>query len=77
MEILFIIFGVVSLVYGIMTVAGRTKDDLSKDSEFDKRLFSKESRYGVHRYYGGFKAIIAGLGAIALGVIMWIASNHV
>ncbi len=37
----------------------------------DKKLLSKETRYFIGRYYAGFQATIAGLGAIALGLIIY------
>lgn len=71
MAILLIVFGVVSFVYGLLSVLGCTKNDLSKDSELDKNLYSKETRYFISRYVGGLKFIIAGLGAILLGLAIY------
>jgi hypothetical protein len=53
-----------------LSVLGRTKQDLSKDTELDKKIFSEKSRYFIGRYYAGFQFVIAGLGAIALGLII-------
>ena len=66
-----IVAGVVSLIYGIFNVLGRTKNDLTKDSEMDKKLFSNKTRYFIGRYYAGLQFIAAGLGAILLGLILF------
>ncbi len=71
MSILLVLGGIASLVYGTLTVLGVTNNDLSKDSDFDKKLLSEKSRYFLGRYYTGFKFITAGLGAIALGLIIY------
>ena len=71
MSILLVIGGIVSLAYGSLTILGITNNDLSKDSALDKKLLSEESRYFLGRYYTGFKFITAGLGAIALGFIVY------
>jgi hypothetical protein len=67
----FIVAGVVSLVYGIFSILGRTKN-WAEDSELDKKLFSNHSRYLLGRYYAGFRFVVTGIGAILLG---WII-NH-
>jgi len=66
-----VVGGIASLVYGTMTVLGVTNNDLSKDSDLDKKLLSEKSRYFLGRYYTGFKFITAGAGAIALGLIIY------
>ena len=71
MSILLVLGGIVSLVYGTLTVLGVTNNDLSKDSDLDKKLLSEKSRYFLGRYYTGFKFISAGAGAIALGLIIY------
>jgi hypothetical protein len=71
MSILLMLGGVVGLVYGTLTVLGITNNDLSKDSDLDKTSLSERSRYFLGRYYAGFKFITAGLGAIALGLIIY------
>jgi len=71
MSILIIIAGIVSLIYGLLNVFGFTKQDTSKDSETDKKLLSEKSRYFIGRYFAGFQFIIAGLGAIILGLVMY------
>jgi hypothetical protein len=70
MAIVLIIGGIGSVIYGILSVLGRTNNDISKDSELDKKLLSEKSRYFMHRYYAGFQAIMAGACAIALGLII-------
>jgi hypothetical protein len=40
------------------------------DSEMDKRLMSKETRYFMGRYYAGIQFMGAGLGAVLLGLIL-------
>ena len=69
MAIFLIIAGIVSLIYGILNALGQTKNDLNKDSEIDKKLFSKKTRHFIGRYYAGLQFIVAGLGAIVLGLI--------
>jgi len=71
MSILLVVGGIASLVYGILTVLGVTNNDLSKDSDLDKKLLSEKSRYFLGRYFTGFKFISAGAGAIALGLIIY------
>lgn len=71
MSIFFIIFGIVSFVYGILKITGIKKEDITKDSELDKKFFSKETRYFIGRYYASFGFITAGLGAISLGFILY------
>lgn len=71
MAIFLITVGIISLIYGFLSVFGRIKEDISKDSEMDKKLFSKKTRYFIGRYYAGFQFIIAGFGAIALGLILY------
>ena len=70
MAILLIIAGTVSLIYGILNISGRTKNDLGKDSEMDKKLFSEKTRHFIGRYYAGLQFIAAGLGAILLGLTL-------
>jgi hypothetical protein len=71
MSILLVVGGIASLVYGTLTVLGVTNNDLSKDSDLDKKLLSENTRYFIGRYYAGFQFIIGGLGAIALGLIIY------
>jgi branched-subunit amino acid permease len=65
-----ILAGVVSFIYGALNILGLTKNDASKDSEMDKRLMSKKTRYFMGRYYAGIQFMGAGLGAILLGLIL-------
>jgi len=65
-----IIAGVVSLVYGLLNVSGKTQNDVTKDSALDKKLLSEKNRHFIGRYYAGSQIIIAGLGAILLGLII-------
>ena len=71
MAILLIVAGIVSLIYGILNILGRTKNDVSKDSEMDKKLMSEKTRYFMGRYYAGIQFMGAGLGAILLGLIFY------
>jgi len=71
MAILITIAGIASLVYGILVIFGIIKTDISKDDEMSKRLLSERNRYLFGRYNAGFKFVIAGLGAIALGLMMY------
>jgi len=71
MAIFITIAGIISLVYGTLVVSGVIKTDISKDDEMSKKLLSPRNRYLFGRYDAGFKFIIAGLGAIALGLIMY------
>jgi uncharacterized membrane protein YphA (DoxX/SURF4 family) len=66
-----IFVGVAMLVHGVLKITGLVKEDISKDSDLDKKIFSARSRYFIGRYYAGFQAVIAGLGAIALGLIIY------
>jgi hypothetical protein len=70
MAIFLILAGIVSLIYGGLNILGLTKNDVSKDSEMDKKLMSEETRYFIGRYYAGIQFMGAGLGAIALGLII-------
>ncbi len=67
----FIVLGVAMFIHGVLKVTGIVKEDISKDSNFDKKVFSEKNRYFLGRYHAGFQAIIAGLGAIALGLIIY------
>lgn len=71
MAILITIAGASGLIYGILVVSGVIKTNISKDDAMTKKLLSKRNRYLFGRYDAGFKFIIAGLGAIALGLIMY------
>lgn len=71
MAILLIIAGILSFGYGVLNILGRTKNNLSKDSEMDKKVFSEKTRYFIGRYYAGLQFIAAGLGAILLGLILF------
>ena len=70
MALVLVVAGIVSFVYGVLTLLGRTKN-WSEDSELDKKLFSERSRYLLSRYYGGLRFLIAGAGAIALGLMLY------
>lgn len=50
MSILLVLGGIASLCYGTLTVLGITNNDLSKDSDLDKKLLSERSRYFLGRY---------------------------
>jgi hypothetical protein len=69
MAIFLILAGIVSFIYGVLNILGLTNNDVSKDSEMDKRLMSKETRYFMGRYYAGIQFVGAGLGAVLLGLI--------
>jgi hypothetical protein len=73
MSLFLILIGAAMLIHGIRKITGLVREDISKDSEMDKKLLSKETRYFIGRYYAGFQATIAGLGAIALGLIIYFA----
>ena len=72
MSIFFIVAGIVSTVYGGLVLFGLKKTDASKDSEFDKKVLSEKDRYIIGRYIGPFQLIAAGLGAIALGLLLYL-----
>jgi hypothetical protein len=65
-----IVAGAVSLAYGLLTLLGRTKN-WAEDSALDKKLFSKNTRNFLSRYYAGLQFVGVGLGAIALGLILY------
>lgn len=71
LAIFFVIIGVTMFLHGILKMAGIVKEDISKDSEFDKKHLSEKSRYFIGRYWAGSQAIIAGIGAIGLGLILY------
>jgi len=71
MAIFLVIIGIMSVIYGLSSIFGMTKEDFSKDSEMDKKLFSEKTRYFIRRYWAGLQFIAAGLGAIALGFILY------
>jgi hypothetical protein len=71
MAIFLILAGTVSFIYGLLNILGLTKTDVSRDSDMDKKLMSKETRYFISRYFAGIQFIGAGLGAIALGLIIY------
>jgi hypothetical protein len=71
MAILLIVGGITSACYGILNIAGRTKNDVTKDSEMDKRLLSEKTRRFIGRYYAGIQFLTAGVGAIVLGLILY------
>jgi hypothetical protein len=65
------VIGTVIFIYGILIFSGIAKKDLSKDSEFDKKFLSEKHRYFVSRYWTGSSYICGGLGAVALGLILY------
>ena len=69
--ILFIILGFTGLIYGVLKISGIKKEDISKDSELDKKLLSEKSRYFIGRYWVGSQSVIIGIGAIILGLILY------
>jgi hypothetical protein len=71
MAIFFIVAGVVAFVYGAMTALGVIKTDISKDSSYDKKYLSQKSRYFIGRYWSGMQGMIAGIGAVGLGLILY------
>lgn len=73
MSIFLIVIGIASAIYGTLRLTGFIQTDTSQDSEMDKRLISDKNRYFIGRYLSGFKLIIAGIGAIALGVILYLS----
>jgi hypothetical protein len=68
-----IVAGIIPLVYGTLTVLGFAKTDTGNASEMDRKLFSDYNRYFISRYWGGVQGIIAGIGAIVLGLILHFA----
>jgi hypothetical protein len=72
MAVILIGAGILSFIYGILTLVGRTKN-WAEDSEVDEKLFSQRSRYFLSRYYGGFRFLIAGVGAMVLGLILFMS----
>jgi hypothetical protein len=73
MSIFFILGGVAVAIYGVLILFGLIKTDVSKSSEFDKKVLSGRQRYIIGRYIGPFQLIVAGLAAIALGLILYFA----
>lgn len=73
MDIFFIVVGIAGVLYGALTFFGHIKTDVSRSSEMDKKLLSEKNRYFIGRYLSGFQFVIAGLGAIALGIILYIS----
>jgi hypothetical protein len=71
MAIFLILAGTVSFTYGLLNILGLTKTYVSKDSDMDKKLMSEETRYFIGRYFAGIQLTAAGLGAIALGLIIY------
>jgi hypothetical protein len=71
MAIFLVVAGIGSLIYGLLNILGLTKTDVSKDSDMDKKLMSEETRYFIGRYFAGIQLTAAGLGAIALGLIIY------
>jgi hypothetical protein len=71
MTIGLVVIGASISIYGILKFTGAVKEDLSKDSEFDKKFLSERHQYFVGRYWAGSMFIIAGFGAMALGLILW------
>jgi len=71
MSILLIVGGIASVFYGTLSVFGFTNNDISKDSDMDKKLLSEETRYFMSRYYSGFGLMATGVGAIVLGLILY------
>ncbi len=52
-------------------LSGFTKTDVSRSSEIDKKLIFDKSRYIIGRYIGTIQLVIAGFGAIGLGMILY------
>lgn len=71
--IIILIVGVVLVVYGSLITFGFIKTDISKNSEFDKKLISKKDRYFLGRYNDGIQFIIAGLVAIFIGLVIYLS----
>lgn len=69
--IIITICGVTMFIYGLLITLGVIKTDTSKDSEVDKKLISEKDRYLLGRYNAGFQFIIAGVGAIVLGLAIY------
>jgi hypothetical protein len=72
MPVFLVVVGLASVSYGILTVFGFTNNDISKDSELDKKLLSEGTRYFMGRYYSGIGLIGTGVGAIVLGLIFYL-----
>jgi hypothetical protein len=64
--------GAACLVYGTLTVFGFNNNDITKDSDVDKKFFYDKSRYFLGRYFSGIKLMAAGAGAIVLGLILYL-----
>ena len=71
MVLIFIVIGIIMFVYGVLRVTGIKMRDISKDSEFDKKFLSEKNRYFITRYWAGSMLMIAGFGAMALGLILY------
>ena len=70
MSLILVIGGVAGLIYGTLTVLGFTKNDISNNSDWDKKFLSESTRYFMGRYYAGFGLMATGVGAIVLGLIL-------
>jgi hypothetical protein len=73
LSLLFIIIGVLSFMYGASTVLGIINSDVRSDSAADKKLLSEKNRYFIGRYWAGFQGMIAGVGFVALGLVLHFA----
>jgi hypothetical protein len=58
------------VAYGALAVTGLIKTDISQTSEIDAKLISDKNRYFISRYVEGWRFIIAGQGATALGIAL-------
>jgi hypothetical protein len=70
LPLFFIVFGMAGFINGLMKVTGIKREDISKDSKWDKKHLSPETRYFIGRYYAGFQGVVGGVAAIALGLIL-------
>lgn len=70
---LIIILGFTGLIYGVLKISDIKKEDISRDSDLDKKLLSEKSRYFLGRYWLGFQSIIVGVAAITLGLILYLS----
>jgi hypothetical protein len=71
MPIVIIVAGIGCIIYGTLRLSNVIRTDTQHDSEMDKKLISEKNRYFIGRYLAGVKFIIAGVGAIALGVALY------
>lgn len=72
MGIILIIAGILCFLYGIFSILGLTKNDTSKDAEFDKKVMSEKSRRFFGRYYVGAQLLVVGSGLVFFGLLLYV-----